>query len=58
MYAFRITCWALIFIFNWTLVDNEGYLDGYEIIRKDCYTNGRNGRGVCMYAVCTFVCTP
>ena len=29
--------------------DNEVYLPGYEIVRKDRKTNGRHGGGVCVY---------
>ena len=29
-----------------SILNNEVHLDGYEIIRKDRYTNGRNGGGV------------
>ena len=32
-----------------SILNNEVHLDGYEIIRKDRYTNGRNGGGVCIY---------
>ena len=31
--------------------DNEVYLSGYEIVRKDRKTNGRRGGGVCVYYV-------
>ena len=30
----------------------ELYLPGYELIRKDCARNGRNGGGVCFYVRC------
>ena len=32
--------------------DNEVYLSGYEIVRKDRKTNGRHGGGVCIYVKC------
>ena len=32
-----------------SILNNEVHLDGYEIIRKDRYTNDRNGGGVCIY---------
>lgn len=32
-----------------SILNNEVHLDGYEKIRKDRYTNGRNGGGVCVY---------
>ena len=34
---------------NDTISDNEIYLPGFEIIRKDRLKNGRNGGGVCLY---------
>ena len=35
---------------DFTIDDSELYLAGFEIIRKDRKTNGRNGGGVCFYA--------
>ena len=32
--------------------DNEVYLPGYEIVRKDRKTNGRHGGGVFVYVKC------
>ena len=32
--------------------DNEVYIPGYEIVRKDRKTNGRHGGGVCIYVRC------
>ena len=32
-----------------TIHDNEIYLPGYDVARKDGSTNGRNGGGVCFY---------
>ena len=29
--------------------DNEVYIPGFEIVRKDRKINGRNGGGVCIY---------
>ena len=35
-----------------TINDNEVYIPGYEIVRKDRKTNGRHGGGVCIYVRC------
>ena len=35
-----------------TINDNEVYIPGYEIIRKDRKVNGRHGGGVCNYVRC------
>ena len=32
--------------------DNEVYIPGYEIVRKDRKANGRHGSGVCIYVKC------
>ena len=32
-----------------TVRDNEVYIPGFEIVRKDRKINGRNGGGVCIY---------
>ena len=32
-----------------TINDDELYLPGFEIVRKDRMLNGRNGGGVCLY---------
>lgn len=32
-----------------TVSDNKVYLPGYELVGKDCESNGRNGGGVCIY---------
>ena len=32
-----------------TIHDNELYLPGFDVARKDRSTNGRNGGGVCFY---------
>ena len=34
---------------NFLVDNNEVHLQGFEIIRKDRKTNGRNGGGVCIY---------
>ena len=35
-----------------TINDNEVYIPGYEIVRKDGKINGRHGGGVCIYVRC------
>ena len=35
-----------------TISDNEVYIPGYEIVRKDRKINGRHGGGVCIYVRC------
>ena len=35
-----------------TINDNEVYIPGYEIVRKDRKINGRHGGGVCIYVGC------
>ena len=35
-----------------TINDNEVYIPGYEIVRKDRKINGRHGGGVCIYIRC------
>ena len=33
---------------NFSVDNNEIYLQGFDIVRKDRITNGRNGGGVCI----------
>jgi exonuclease III len=35
-----------------SIKDNEVYISGYEIVRKDRKINGRHGGGVCIYIRC------
>ena len=35
-----------------TINDNEVYIPGYEIVRKDRKINGRHGGGICIYVRC------
>ena len=32
-----------------TIKDGEVHPPGYDVVRKDCESNGRNGGGVCIY---------
>ena len=32
-----------------TIKDGEVYLTGYDVVRKDRESNGKNGGGVCIY---------
>lgn len=34
---------------DFIVYDDEVYIFGFEIVRKDCKINGRNGGGVCIY---------
>ena len=37
-----------------TIKDGDVHLPGYDVVRKDCESNGRNGGGVCIYVRSNF----
>ena len=51
---FSLDCKIVVLAINETKIDssvndNETYLPGFEVIRKDRSVNGRSGGGVCIY---------
>ena len=38
-----------ILAINETIKDSKVHLPGYDVVRKDSESNGRNGGGICIY---------